>query len=146
MSLFKNPFIRGSAAGTRHTFESAVPEQHGLFQKLTSYVNQSAREARGTAIPYIDNHIDGQPSGMIPGQWYIGEPTLPQTVDTASSIDKWRAGGGGSRERLNGFKETFQDQLPAVATPMTLDEMIKQYWVYGAVAVVGIIVLSKATK
>jgi len=70
-----------------------------------------------------------------------------QTGSTiASSIDKWRAGGGGSREKLNGFKEAFQDQLPAVATPMTLDEMIKQYWVYGAVAVVGIIVLSKATK
>jgi len=61
--------------------------------------------------------------------------------ETVMPPQQWHAGGGGSREKLSDLQEGLTS-LP-LAPPLTLEEMIKKYWLYGVVAVVGLSVLQK---
>jgi len=70
-------------------------------------------------------------------------PRAPVTVVSAPVMppQQWHAGGGGSREKLSDLQEGLTT-LP-LAPPLTMEEMIKKYWLYGVVAVVGLSVLQK---
>jgi hypothetical protein len=75
---------------------------------------------------------DGMPS--VPDLVTVPPPPTPETPT-------WHAGGGGSRERLHDLQHELQPQ--PTAPTATLEELVKKYWLYGVVAVVGLSVLKK---
>ena len=110
---------------------------HYVMSLLQGVINPFAQGStfgfRHTFEPLIPGY---NPDAYTPKQEVVDG--VGSTV--SSAIDKWHAGGGGSRERLQGIQEGLQ---PLPAEPWSLGDFIKDYWMYGAAAVVGLAVLKK---
>jgi hypothetical protein len=81
----------------------------------------------------------------VPRDIYQAVPYQYRSVGMApsSGIKGWSAGGGGSRERLQEM-QNLTETIPAVSEPpMTMEDMVNKYWIYGAAAIVGLMVVQR---
>ena len=86
----------------------------------------------------IDSSLRDQ--GIQPG----GPLEIPSVGQ--SGIENWRAGGGGSRETLDDLYRAIHDPILNPPVDETWADMLKKYWMYGAAAIVGIVVIKRQLK